>query len=255
MSDWSSDWRPLAVVFDLDGLMFNTEELYQDVGGEMLRRRGKLFEPELLDAMMGRPARVSLQIMIDWHSLDATVQELAAETDEIFAGILAERLECMPGLVDLLAALERSSIPKAIATSSGPRFVASVLAKFDFAPRFQFILTSEDIVDGKPHPEIYHKAAQRFGLAPHDLLVLEDSYNGCQAAIRAGTFAVAVPAGHSRRHDFVGAALQIDSLADARLYQALGIRANPVGSLTLSASHDLRLFTGCCLLRSRVTAA
>ncbi|HEY1785230.1 MAG TPA: HAD-IA family hydrolase, partial [Pirellulales bacterium] len=114
-------------------------------------------------------------------------------------------------------------IPKAIATSSGPRFVAGVLAKFDFAPRFQFVLTSDDIVDGKPHPEIYLTAARRFGVAPHDLLVLEDSYNGCQAAIRAGTFAVAVPAGHSRRHDFSDAALEIDTLADPRMYQALGI--------------------------------
>jgi HAD superfamily hydrolase (TIGR01509 family) len=211
------------VVFDLDGLMFNTEELYQDVGGEMLRRRGKLFEPELLDAMMGRPARVSLQIMIDWHSLDDTVEELAVETEQIFAGILADRLECMPGLRDLLVSLERSDIPKAIATSSGPRFVANVLAKFDFAPRFQFVLTSEDIVDGKPHPEIYLTAARRFGVPPHDLLVLEDSYNGCQAAIRAGTFAVAVPAGHSRRHDFSGVALEIDTLSDPRLYAVLKI--------------------------------
>ena len=223
MSDWPPHWQPRAVVFDLDGLMFNTEELYQDVGGELLRRRGKRFEPELLDAMMGRPARVSLQIMIDWHTLSDTPEGLAQETEQIFAGILAERLECMPGLVDLLASLEQANIPKAIATSSGPRFAADVLAKFDFAPRFQFVLTSADIIEGKPHPEIYLTAARRLGLPPHDLLVLEDSFNGCQAAIRAGTFAVAVPAGHSRRHDFSGAAREIDTLADERLYQVLQI--------------------------------
>ena len=155
MSVWPAEWHPRAVVFDLDGLMFNTEELYQDVGGELLRRRGKTFTGDLLDQMMGRPARVSLQIMIDWHQLDATPDELARETEEIFAGILAERLECMPGLVELLASLERAGIPKAIATSSGPRFAADVLAKFGFAPRFQFVLTSADIVEGKPNPEIY----------------------------------------------------------------------------------------------------
>ncbi len=223
MSEWPETWRPRAVVFDLDGLMFNTEELYQDVGGQMLARRGKLLDAELLDRMMGRPARVALQIMIDEHALDDTVEQLSLETEQIFAGILAERLECMPGLVDLLASLERAGVPKAIATSSGPRFVENVLAKFGFASRFQFLLTADDIVDGKPHPEIYLTAARRFGLPPHDLLVLEDSYNGCQAAIRAGTFAVAVPSGHSRRHDFSEAALVIDTLADERLYQALGI--------------------------------
>ncbi len=215
--------QPKAVVFDLDGLMFNTEELYQDVGSEILRRRGKVFGADLLDAMMGRPADVSLQLMIDWHGLDSTVDELAAETDEIFATLLDERLAVMPGLLPLLAKLEETGLPKAIATSSGPDFAARVLAKFDLARRFKFILTCDDIRQGKPHPEIYLLAARRFGFEPRELLVLEDSQNGCLSAIAAGTLAVAVPAGHSRRHDFSGAALIADSLADARLWTLLGI--------------------------------
>src|SRR5712671_4820587 len=91
-----------AVVFDLDGLMFNTEELYFEVGTELLRRRDKLLTRELLNQMMGRPSRVSLQIMIDWHSLDDTVQILQRETDEIFSDLLNTRLAPMPGLVELL---------------------------------------------------------------------------------------------------------------------------------------------------------
>jgi HAD superfamily hydrolase (TIGR01509 family) len=216
-----------AVVFDLDGLMFNTEELYQHVGGEILRRRGKEFGPDLLNKMMGRPPRVSLQMMIDHHGLTATIAELAAETEEVFETILDDRLAFMPGLAELLAALEAAGLPKAIATSSGPRFVQNVLARFELAPRFQFILTCEDIVDGKPHPEIYLKAAQRFGLSPAEILVLEDSQNGCRAAIAAGTYAVAVPGGHSHTHDFTGATLVADTLADPRIYAALGI---PLGA-------------------------
>jgi HAD superfamily hydrolase (TIGR01509 family) len=225
MSHWSADWHPRAVVFDLDGLMVNTEELYQDVGAELLRRRGKPWEGELLDAMMGRPARVALKIMIDWHQLDATVDELAQETSGLFADILATRLACMPGLLDLLAALEQAKLPKAIATSSGPQFAHKVLAQLNLVQRFQFILTCDDIVEGKPHPEIYLKAAERFDLPPAELLILEDSFNGCQAAINSGAFAVAVPGGHSHRHDFSAAALVIDTLADRRLYRVLGIDA------------------------------
>jgi HAD superfamily hydrolase (TIGR01509 family) len=212
-----------AVVFDLDGLMFNTEELYQYVGGEVLRRRGKNFDTELLDQMMGRPPRVSLQIMIDWHRLEDTVDRLAAETEEIFATILDSRLECMPGLINLLDALEAHRIPKAIATSSGRRFVNNVLSRFDFEARFDFVLTAEDVTHGKPHPEIYLKAAERFGLPPEQVLVLEDSENGCKAAVAAGTFAVAVPGGHSCRHDFGGTTMTANTLADERIYQALGI--------------------------------
>ena len=65
-----------AVVFDLDGLLFNTEELYQFVGGELLRRRGKVWNEELLNQIMGTPQRVALQRMIDYHSLDVTVEIL-----------------------------------------------------------------------------------------------------------------------------------------------------------------------------------
>jgi HAD superfamily hydrolase (TIGR01509 family) len=217
--------RLSAVVFDLDGLMFNTETLYQHVGTELLARRGKRFEAELLDRMMGRPNAVALQIMIDWHGLSDTVPLLANESEQIFAGILDEQLECMPGLLALMDAIERAGIPKAIATSSGRRFVQNVLSRFDFAPRFKFILTSEDVVEGKPQPEIYQTAAARLGLPPCQVLVLEDSENGCRAAVAAGAFTVAVPSGHSRRHDFTGAQFVAETLADPRIYAALQLPA------------------------------
>ncbi len=210
-----------AVVFDLDGLMFNTEELYQYVGAEVLRRRGCEFTPDLLDEMMGRPGAIALQIMIDWHQLDTTVEKLSSESDEVFAEILAEQLDVMPGLLPLLEALETAGLPKAIATSSGRRFVTEVLSKFQLEPRFQFILAAEDVKNGKPDPEIYLTAAARFGLMPAEILVLEDSQNGCRAAAAAGTFAVAVPGGHSQRHDFSCASLRIHSLADPQLFQLL----------------------------------
>jgi HAD superfamily hydrolase (TIGR01509 family) len=212
---------PRAVVFDLDGLMFNTEELYQQVGAELLRRRGHVLTQALLDQMMGRPSRVALQIMIDTHQLAATVDELIAETDALFPEILRTQLAPMPGLVELLAALEQRGLPKAIATSSRRSFVERVLGMFDYQRRFSPILTSEDIVQGKPHPEIYLRAAARLDLSPSEMLVLEDSENGCRAAVAAGAVTVAVPGPHSRQHNFSGAVLVADSLRDPRLYQLL----------------------------------
>lgn len=215
--------HPAAAVFDLDGLLFNTEDLYHQVGAEVLRRRGHEFGVELLNAMMGRPGSVALQMMIDYHRLDDTVETLAQESAEIFPAILDQRLAFMPGVPELLAALERSDIPKAVATSSGRRFTTDVLSRFELEPCFAFLLTSEDVVEGKPHPEIYLKAAARFGLDPSEVIVFEDSQNGCRAAIGAGTVAVAVPGEHSRHHDFTGAALVADTLADRRIYELLGI--------------------------------
>lgn len=206
-----------AAVFDLDGLLVNTEELYQHVGSELLRRRGKTFGTDLLDAMMGRPPAVSLAIMIEWHGLADTVETLAAETGAIFAGLLDERLEPMPGAMDLVDALAGRGLPRAVATSSGPAFAHDVLGRVGLLERFAFVLTSADVVNGKPDPEIYLAAAARLGVDPAAMIVFEDSHNGCRAAVAAGAVVVAVPGGHSRRHDFTGARLVADSLADPRI--------------------------------------
>lgn len=206
-----------AAVFDLDGLLVNTEELYQHVGGELLRRRGKTFGPDLLDAMMGRPPAVSLAIMIEWHGLADTVETLAAETGAIFAGLLDERLEPMPGALALVDTLAARGLPRAVATSSGPAFAHDVLGRVGLLDRFAFVLTSADVVNGKPDPEVYRAAAARLGVEPAAMIVFEDSHNGCRAAVAAGAVVVAVPGGHSRRHDFTGARLVADSLADPRI--------------------------------------
>ncbi len=214
---------PRAVVFDMDGLMFNTEEIYTQVGTELLGRRGCEYDEGLKDAIMGLRPQPTFETMIRWHHLNDTWEEMATESNRIFVDLLDEHLAPMPGLLALLGALEQAGIPKAIGTSSGRDLVAEVLRRFDLRSRFQFILTAEDITHGKPHPEIYLTAARRFGLAPQEVLVLEDSQNGCRAGVTAGALVVAVPGEHSRRHDFHDASLVVDSLAAPPLYQALGI--------------------------------
>ncbi|WP_447970637.1 HAD family hydrolase [Nitrospira sp. M1] len=215
-----------AVAFDLDGLMVNTEELYTEVGGVLLARRGKQVTRELLDNMMGRQSSVALQVMIDWHQLDATVAQLQAETDEIFSRLLEDRLAPMPGLLSLLAKLETRKIPKAVTTSSRRKFVMRVLDLIGAADRFEFLLTAEDIVNGKPDPEIYCKAAQRFQVDAARMLVLEDSEIGCCAAIAAGAYTVAVPGEHSQNHSFSGVNLIASSLSDPVIDRALHFHAD-----------------------------
>ena len=200
-------------------------------GTELLSRRGRQFTPELKDAMMGLPPQKSFEAMIACHSLDEPWQTLAAESNAIYLGLLERHLATMPGLMELLSALERAGIPKAIATSSSHRLTTACLDPFQLAPRFSFILTCEDITHGKPNPEIYLLAAERFGIRPGGMLVLEDSQNGCRAAAAAGAYTVAVPGEHSRRQDFSAANLIIESLRDARLYEAPGVFRFCVGRI------------------------
>ena len=175
-----------AVVFDMDGLIFNTEDIYTLAGIELLRRRGREFTADLKDAMMGLPPREAFEVVVRYHNLAETWDVLAGESNEIFLALLPGHLALMPGLAALLDTLERAAVPKAIATSSGRRLTDACLAPLDLARRFQFVLTSEDITHGKPHPEIYLAAAARFGVSPLQMLVLEDSQNGCRAGAAAG---------------------------------------------------------------------
>ncbi len=224
MPEFEPPKRPLrAVTFDLDGLMFNTEELYQEVGAEILARRGHKIVDELLDQMMGRKSNIALQVMIDWYGLDATPEQLAAESAELFVDLLPLRLTPMPGLVVLFEALEAAGIPKGVATSSGPQFVERVLEIAKLRHRLSFVLASEDIEHGKPAPDVYLLAAQRHGVAPQQMLVLEDSQIGCRAAVAADAYAVAVPHGRSAAHEFPGARFVADTLADPRIYAALAL--------------------------------
>ena len=224
LAQFSPPPEPLsAVTFDLDGLMFNTEDLYQESGEIILARRGKKMTSDLLDQMMGRKAHVALQLMIDYHHLDATPESLIEETEEIFDELLPTKLAPMPGLLRLLDALESAARPKAIATSSARVFVDHVLATFQLTERFHFVLASEDVTHGKPAPDVYLQAATRHAVRPQQMLVLEDSQIGCAAAVAAGAYAVAVPNGQSRTHEFPGVEFVADSLDDSRVYQAVGL--------------------------------
>ncbi len=219
-----------AVTFDLDGLMFNTEEMYQEVDRTILARRGKPSSGELLDQMMGRNAQAALQLMIDWHQLSDTVEELLAESREIMSRLLPARLAPMPGLMALLSALEAAGVPKGIATSSGQEHVASILLRFHFGPRFSFVLTGDNIEHSKPAPDVYLLAAEKHGVRPEEMLVLEDSQIGCQSGVAAGAYTVAVPGGRSHAHDFTGTRFIAKSLTDERIYQALSLPNLPADS-------------------------
>ncbi|REJ74130.1 MAG: HAD family phosphatase, partial [Planctomycetota bacterium] len=167
-----------AVVFDLDGLMFNTEEVYSHTGTEILRRRGKTPAPDLFHRMMGRRAPEALQVMIDLMQLNDTIDRLQAETEEIFMQVMETHLQVMPGLFELLDLIESRRLPRAVATSSGRKYLERLLSRFDLLHRFDFTLTAEDVTHGKPHPEIYLTAAERIGVDPPQMLVLEDSEAG-----------------------------------------------------------------------------
>jgi HAD superfamily hydrolase (TIGR01509 family) len=214
--------RIQAVAFDFDGLLFNTEELYREVDEALLTRRGRTLCAGLLAVMRGKPNRAALQAMIDWHNLDDSIDELLRETDVLFEPLLATRLAPMPGAASLLNRLERAEMPRAVVTSGRRNFVLPILARYGWEDRFAFVLTAEDVVFGKPHPEPYLEAARRFGVRPERVLVLEDSHHGCAAGIAAGSGVVCVPSERDGPQPD-GVLLVAASLEDRRIADLLGI--------------------------------
>ena len=212
-----------AVAFDMDGLMFNSEDIYWEVGSRLMGRRGFKYSNELCRAIMGRPPRECFETMIGWHDLDDHWEALSRESEEIFISLIDDMLRPMPGLVELLDTLERHNMPKAICTSSSRNVLNAVLDKVGWHDRFLFSLTAQDITHGKPDPEIYLTAAGRFGIAPHLMAALEDSQTGCLAAADSGAVTIAVPGPHSADHDFSPATLIAEGLGDPRLYAILGV--------------------------------
>jgi HAD superfamily hydrolase (TIGR01509 family) len=214
MSPTGPEPRIQAVVFDLDGLMFNSEDIFHEVGETTLRRRGKQLTPELHSRMLGRRAPEAMQICIEYHSLPDTVDDLLQETRELFEQLSAIQLAPMPGLHRLLDHIDEHQLPKGVATSSGRRYLEGMLTRFQLLHRFDLTLTAEDVTHGKPHPEIYHKAAEQLAIPVAEMLVLEDSHAGTSSAVAAGAVAVSIPNRHSRHLDFGHAHRVVPQLDD-----------------------------------------
>ncbi len=211
-----------AVAFDMDGLMFDTEDVYWKAADALLRKRGEKYSRELCAAVMGRPPRYCFEMFRERFGFPESWQELQRESEDFFLEFLNDGYSTMPGLPKLLEFLEQKKIPKGVCTSSAVRVVDEVLQRKNLKNRFEFVLTAEDIVNGKPDPEIYLKAASHFGVAPSEMLVLEDSVAGSQSARSAGAYSVVVLANHNKDGEFQAANLIVDSLDSPEILRLFG---------------------------------
>ena len=212
-----------AVVFDLDGTMLNTEDIFEHAGQELMARRGLEMTDAIRRAMLGRRPAEAFTALKSLTGLQDTIEDLMVETKQIFQVLAEGSLATMPGLFEILSLTDARQLPRAVATSSPRAYMHWLLQKLDLLSHFQFALTAEDVTHGKPHPEIYLKAAERLGVAPSEMLVLEDSETGTRAAASAGAVVVSVPNRHTRYGDFSMSHLTVDSLLDERLHALLQV--------------------------------
>lgn len=185
--------RPAAVVFDMDGLLFDTEALYQEAMLLAAVEVGQQLAPDFFHRTVGLPwARVRCLFRSHFGSA-FLVDEFHAAWVRHFWAIAEIRLALKPGALELLDTLDRIRLPRAIATSSSHSTAERHLITHNLLGRFDQIVGHGDYAAGKPAPDPFLKAAERLGVEPRLCLALEDSHNGVRSASSAGMMTIMVP--------------------------------------------------------------
>lgn len=176
-----------AVIFDMDGVIIDSEPVYNGIHEKMLRDFGVKEILDVPEDYTGMTNSAVFKIVREKYNLKQTVEEISAYQLKV---ILEEfsRLEDEPidGIRDLLAFLKEQQIKTAIASSSARKLIETVVKKFNLMAFFDVIVSGEEVPAGKPAPDVFLEAARQLHVSPEDCLVIEDSKNGTIAAKAAG---------------------------------------------------------------------
>lgn len=176
-----------AVIFDMDGVIIDSEPVYNGIHEKMLRDFGVKEILDVPEDYTGMTNSAVFKIVREKYNLKQTAEEISAYQLKV---ILEEfsRLEDEPidGIRDLLAFLKEQQIKTAIASSSARKLIETVVKKFNLMAFFDVIVSGEEVPAGKPAPDVFLEAARQLHVSPEDCLVIEDSKNGTIAAKAAG---------------------------------------------------------------------
>jgi len=199
---------PKAIIFDMDGVLVDSEPFHIEIEKRMFQKIGLDISDEEHATYMGTATDVMWRQIIEKRNLPLEVQELTHLTN--LEGIpffnSLEKLEPMPGLKKLLDFLEIREIPLAVASSSDPETVKIIIEKSGLKKYFKHAISSGSVGKSKPAPDVFLFAAKLLDVSPENCMVIEDSKNGIRAAKTAGMFCIA--------YSGVAAASQDQSEAD-----------------------------------------
>jgi len=190
-----------ALIFDMDGLMIDSERLYFQAEREIADRFNVTLLEDTLWKMMGTKPMEGLAIFVKDLNLPISTEEAFDIRTEIMRDKLKNDLVAMPGLSHILDTFY-GWMKLAICTGAQQEFLDIVVDQLDIRKRFDVLQSSDGIEKGKPEPEIYLKTCEKLGFSPRDCVVLEDSQNGVQAGKRAGCYVIAVPSDYTKGQNF-----------------------------------------------------
>jgi HAD superfamily hydrolase (TIGR01509 family) len=182
-----------AVVFDMDGLIFNTEDIYRDAVMATASAGNHDVPLPFYLSTVGLSGPATRLAFIERYGEGFDYDTFWTTASNRFAEMVRSQLRLKAGVVELLDLLDRIGLPRAICTSSRHEDVRNNLAIGRLVGRFQFVIAQGDYIGSKPHPAPFLKAAERLGVAPESCVALEDSYHGIRSASGAGMMTIMVP--------------------------------------------------------------
>jgi HAD superfamily hydrolase (TIGR01509 family) len=181
-----------AVVFDLDGVLVDSEQLWDVVRRGLAGEAGRPWPAEATRAMQGMSTAEWSAYLTDVVGVPGKPEDVAVTVVDRMAEQYGTRLPLLPGAVAVVERLGRQW-PLGLASSSPRRLIDSVLESAGLAHRFQVSVSTEQVAAGKPSPAVYQTVVQRLGVRPSHAVAIEDSSNGLRSAAAAGLGVVAVP--------------------------------------------------------------
>ena len=184
-----------GVVFDLDGLLLDSEQVWDTAREELARERGGRWHDQAQRDMMGMSSPEWSRYMHDVIGLADPPEEISAEVVRRLERLYRERLPMIPGAREAVERLAERW-PLALASSSNRELIDLALDLMRVARLFKATVSSEEVGRGKPAPDVYLEAASRLGVEPNRAAAIEDSHNGIRAAKAAGMRVIAIPNQH-----------------------------------------------------------
>ncbi len=197
--------KPHAIIFDLDGLLIDSEPVWHKTDIALVESRGKIYDTDKQAHLIGMRAEDYLKGLRQIYGIEDDVETLDREALEHMLTLISTEVKTQPGANELVAFVAKQNITRAIVSNSQMVFINAMLEDRGWDDIFMHRFTGEDDPQGKPAPDVYLRAAKTLGLNPADCLALEDSPNGARAAVAAGMTCYAVPdTSHSMPEAFAG---------------------------------------------------